>query len=50
MPDLMLTILALIVSLIVLFLVVYLTVGITLVTIKWLKMAKRWLLPPLSDG
>lgn len=35
---------------VVLFLVVYFTVGITLVAVKWLKMAINWLLPPLSDG
>lgn len=50
MSDLMLTILALVVSFIVLFLVVYLMVGITFMTIKWLKLAKNWLLPPFSDG
>jgi hypothetical protein len=34
----------------VLFLVVYFAVGLFIFTVKWIKMALNWLLPPLNDS
>lgn len=33
-----------------LFIAVYFVLGVAVVTVKWLKLALNWLLPPLSDG
>ena len=51
MSELTLSLIAMqVILFVVLFLVVYFAVAMTVVMVRWLKMAINWLLPPLNDG